>query len=114
MRIMRVYRIEVAHWLPNLPDTHKCSRLHRHEYKITLTLAGELDKHFGWVMEFDDIDKNVQPVLDRLDHHCLNDVIPNPTVENLAIWIWDNIDIKSLIEVEVWETESSGCVYVGV
>lgn len=58
-------------------------------------------------------------VLDILDHAYINDIIEQPTAENIAVWIWNKLYTKlkrdncSLYEIEVWETETSGVVYNG-
>jgi len=58
-------------------------------------------------------------VLDILDHAYINEIIKQPTAENIAVWIWDKLYTKlkrdncSLYEIEVWETETSGVVYSG-
>ena len=57
------------------------------------------------------------PIYDRLDHHYLNDIpgLDNPTSENLAIWIWDQLKpaLPLLGAVVVHETCTSGCRYTG-
>ena len=117
MRIFKQFRIEAAHLLPNLPPEHKCRRLHGHSFTIGVYVAGTLDKKLGWVMDFADIGKAVQPALDRIDHRYLNEVpgLENPTSENLARWIWREIKIilPNLVAVHVNETCTSGCIYEG-
>lgn len=90
MKISRDYHYDSAHWLPCVPDGHKCGRMHGHTYRLTVTLAGDLD-YKGWVMDFADIDATVKTWLDRLDHHVINDEIPNPTVEVQLLWWWDKL-----------------------
>ena len=41
MNIFRIFTIEAAHRLPNVPAGHKCSRLHGHSFRIELHLQGE-------------------------------------------------------------------------
>jgi 6-pyruvoyltetrahydropterin/6-carboxytetrahydropterin synthase len=58
-----------------------------------------------------------QPIYDRLDHHYLNDIpgLENPTSENLAVWIWNELKptLPALSEITVHETCTSGCRYRG-
>ena len=118
MRIFKDFRFEAAHFLPNVPDTHQCKRMHGHSYRLRVLIEGKPGNESGWVMDFADIKSAVKPVIRRLDHQCLNDIdgLENPTAENLAIWIWNEIKpvLSSLTEIHLNETESSGCIYNGV
>jgi 6-pyruvoyltetrahydropterin/6-carboxytetrahydropterin synthase len=117
MDIFRAFTIEAAHRLPNVPAGHKCARLHGHSFRIELHLRGEVDASFGWVMDFADVKRAFQPTYDRLDHHYLNEVagLENPTSENLARWIWNEMKplLPLLAKVVVHETCTSGAVYDG-
>jgi len=117
MDIFRVFTIEAAHRLPNVPPGHKCARLHGHSFRIELHLRGAVDTHTGWVMDFADVKTAFQPIYDRLDHHYLNDIagLENPTSENLARWLWRETKsvLPSLAKIVVHETCTSGCVYEG-
>jgi len=117
MEIFRVFTLEAAHRLPNVPPGHKCARLHGHSFRIELHVAGEVDSHTGWVMDFADVSAAFRPVFEQLDHCYLNDVpgLENPTSENLARWIWSATKprLPLLRKVVVHETCTSGCVYRG-
>ena len=117
MEIFKEFTVEAAHRLPNVPEGHKCSRLHGHSFKIEIYVAGEVGESSGWVMDFADIKQAFQPLYDRLDHHYLNEIeeLENPTSENLARWIWENLigKLPQLSKVIVRETCTSGCVYRG-
>jgi 6-pyruvoyltetrahydropterin/6-carboxytetrahydropterin synthase len=115
--IFKEFTIEAAHYLPNLPDGHKCRRMHGHSFRIALHVQGNVNEHTGWVMDFAEIREKFQPLYERLDHGCLNDVegLSNPTSENLARWIWENLKptLPQLSKVVVRETCTAGCVYAG-
>lgn len=117
MEIYKDFSIEAAHRLPNVPEGHKCSRLHGHSFLVRIVVAGEPGETSGWVMDFSDIKSVFKPIYDRLDHHYLNDIegLENPTSENLAIWIWNELkaDLPELSRIEIKETCTSGCVYSG-
>lgn len=117
MRIYKKFQIEAAHLLPNVPAGHKCARLHGHSFEIGIHVEGGIGDETGWVMDFADIKKAFQPVFERLDHNYLNDItgLENPTSENIAIWIWQQIEhrLPGLCEVNVNETCTSGCSYGG-
>lgn len=117
MRIYKEYQIEAAHLLPNLPDDHKCRRLHGHSYRIAVHVEGAVSERLGWVMDYADISRAFQPVFDRIDHRFLNDIegLENPTSENIAKWIWRELQdaLPNLVAVQVHETCTSGCIYEG-
>lgn len=117
MEIFKEFRIEAAHRLPNVPEGHKCSRLHGHSFRIVVTVSGEPGAESGWIMDFADIATAFQPLHERLDHNYLNEVegLENPTSEVLARWVWDELAprLRGLSQVEVRETCTSGCRYNG-
>ena len=117
MEIYKAFTIEAAHRLPNLPESHKCYRLHGHSFKIEVHVTGEVDQKTGWLMDFADISAAFKPLFERLDHHYLNEIegLENPTSENLARWIWRQLKpaLPLLSSVVVQETCTAGCVYEG-
>ena len=117
MEIYKDITFEAAHLLPNVPEGHKCARLHGHSYHIRITIEGEVDSETGWIMDFDVINRSFAPLLKKLDHHYLNDIegLENPTSENLCRWIWTRLKpaLPELTEVEVCETCDAGCRYRG-
>ena len=90
MDIFKTFTLECAHRLPNVPAGHKCARMHGHSFRVEVHVSGPVGEHSGWVMDFADVRTAFEPLFQRLDHHCLNDVpgLENPTSENLAHWIW--------------------------
>ena len=117
MEIFKQFSIEAAHWLPHVPEGHKCARMHGHSFQIEVHVAGPVDARLGWVMDFAEIKAAFAPVEERIDHYCLNEVpgLENPTSENLARWIWNELRpaLAGLSKVVVRETCTSGCVYCG-
>ena len=117
MDIFKIFTLEAAHRLPNVPPGHKCARLHGHSFRIELHVSGPADPHFGWVLDFADLKAAFKPYYEQLDHHYLNDIpgLDNPTSENLARWIWSKLtpELPLLSEVVVHETCTSGCRYRG-
>ena len=113
--LVRTYQIEAAHRLPRLPDGHKCHRLHGHSFRIEVVIEGETDPELGWVMDYGEMDERFQPVFDRLDHRYLNEVpgLENPTSENLARWIHDELapSLPLLREIRISETCQEHCTY---
>ncbi|MFP5519283.1 MAG: 6-carboxytetrahydropterin synthase QueD [Bdellovibrionia bacterium] len=109
------FQIESARFLPYLPKTHPCSRTHGHSFKIILTLVGPLDPKVGWVIDYNEIQAILQPILQQIDHKLLNEVpgLENPTSENLCYWLFEKVKPKLnyLSRVTVAETPSTECSY---
>ena len=116
-RLQRDYRFEAAHHLPKVPPGHKCARLHGHSYFLIVEVEGDIDPDAGWVIDFATIDEVVAPLVRRLDHRVLNELVglENPTSEVLAAWLWSMLkrDLPLLSRVTVSETRSSACSYSG-
>jgi 6-pyruvoyltetrahydropterin/6-carboxytetrahydropterin synthase len=112
VEIFKSFSMECAHRLPNVPADHKCARVHGHSFRVELHVAGPVDPHLGWVMDFADVKRSFEPLFERLDHRYLNDVagLENPTSENLARWIWRELKptLPQLARVVVHETCTSG------
>lgn len=117
VEIFKVFTIEAAHRLPNVPEAHKCRRLHGHSFRIEIRVNGPVGPESGWVLDFADISGAFDPLFQRLDHRYLNEIpgLENPTSENLARWVWRELqpNLPSLSEVVVHETCTSGCRYRG-
>jgi len=117
MLIVKKFSFEAAHNLVNYAG--KCENVHGHSYKLIVKLKGEQTES-GMIIDFEDI-KNIvnEHIIKILDHSNLNDLVVQPTVENIAIWIWDNLKNRfdnlnaRLYEIEVWETETTGVIYQG-
>lgn len=111
MLLRKEFSFDAAH---NLVEYHgKCERLHGHTYKIAVTLKGTPDRE-GMILDFCELSSLVkEKVIARLDHSYLNDIIPQPTAEYIALWIWEQIEEPTkgphcaLYSVEVWETATS-------
>ncbi|CAK7284826.1 6-carboxytetrahydropterin synthase QueD [Streptomyces sp. SID4919] len=117
MEIFREFTFEAAHRLPNVPEGHKCARLHGHSYKVIVHVEAPVDPESGWVMDFGDLKKAFKPLEAQLDHYYLNDIegLENPTSEVLARWIWERLKptLPDLSALTVRETCTSGCTYRG-
>jgi len=108
MKISQAFKFEAAHFLPGVPEAHRCSRLHGHSYRVEVQLDGPVDSHTGFVVDFFDLEKCFAGILEALDHRCLNEVegLANPTAENIAVWIWDRLkpSFRQISAVRVYET----------
>lgn len=117
MEIFKSFTFEAAHKLPNVPEGHKCRRLHGHSFQVSVYVCGPVGKRSGWVMDFGDVKTICKPVHEALDHRYLNEIpgLENPTSENIARWIWAKLidELPGLSKVEIRETCTSGCIYRG-
>lgn len=117
IEIWRRFHFDAAHYLPKVPEGHKCGRLHGHTYSVEVRLAGEIAPVTGWVRDFGDVKDAFAPIKDELDHRLLNDVpgLDNPTSELLAAWLWQrlHVELPELVSITVNETAGSGVVYRG-
>jgi 6-pyruvoyltetrahydropterin/6-carboxytetrahydropterin synthase len=115
--IYKEFGFEAAHRLPNVPEGHKCARLHGHSFRVTVHVEGEPGADTGWVMDFAELAAAFAPLHDQLDHRYLNDVVglENPTSEQLAMWIWERLFevLPGLSQIVVRETCTAGAVYRG-
>ena len=114
--VIKTFRFEAAHTLSLAPEGHKCRRLHGHSYRVDIHVTGPTDDH-GWVIDFGDIKKIVDPIVAELDHRNLDEIpgLGNSTSEIIAKYLWDRIQpaIPGLSAVTVWESDASRCVYRG-
>lgn len=115
--LIKTFRFEAAHSLPHVPPDHKCARLHGHSYRVDVHVTGQPDAETGWVLDFGEIKRAAGPILDELDHRCLNEIpgLANSTSEVLAKYLWDRIapELPDLSAITVWESETSRCVFRG-
>ena len=102
MRITQAFRFEAAHFLPHVQPGHRCSRMHGHTYRTEITLRGAV-RADGMVADFAEIEAAMAPLLSQLDHAILNDVMENPTAENIAAWIGERLALPHLARVRVYE-----------
>ena len=113
MLLSKDFKFDAAH---NLIHYHgKCEKLHGHTYRLRIVLEGQSDSE-GMIIDFCEVKDIVKErVISRLDHAYLNDIIEQPSAENIALWVWHELydvlrrDNCRLYEVHVWETETS-CV----
>lgn len=103
----------------------KCSNpnYHGHNYELEVGISGELDPTTGFLMNLKTLSRIIkEEIEDSFDHKNLNIEVPefknlNPTVENIAIVIWEKlrqrIDHKFNISIKLYETPRNFVVYTG-
>ena len=106
------FRICASHALPH--SNGPCRRLHGHNYRIQVTVAGLPDPKDGMIRDFDEVKRTTwDQVLCKLDHAHLNELVENPTAENLVLWIWERLApiLPGLRELKMWETDEYCVTY---
>ncbi len=114
MRLDVEFAFAAAHRLPRYDGP--CFRVHGHNYRMFVAVEGEVDPHAGMVADFGKVKELVQEhVLARVDHRNLNDILENPTAENIARWIWETLalHLPGLAEVKLYEIPDSCVTYRG-
>ena len=85
----------------------KCEDMHGHNWIVKIYCRSEVLNEDGMVTDFTLIKRKINSAL---DHKNLNEVLPfNPTAENIARWICDNVE--NAYRVEVWESEMNMAAY---
>lgn len=103
----------------------KCSNpnYHGHNYDLTVGLTGEIDPETGYLIDLKILkDIIYEEVEQPFDHKNLNLDVPefenlNPTVENIAVVIWNKLrkrlEKKYEITVTLYETPRNFVTYTG-
>ena len=103
----------------------KCENVHGHNYKVRVTLTGADLDSIGLLVDFVEVKRLMQQIIDRLDHQFMNDIPPfdqlNPSAENLARYFYQELDggLKEnpaavpvrIGEVKIWETDTTTVTY---
>lgn len=104
--VKKRFEISAAHKL-DLSYESKCTNIHGHNWIITVECRSRELNEEGMVTDFTHIK---QKVMEKLDHAYINDVIKeNPTAENIARWIVDNV--PNCWRCEVQESEGNSAAY---
>jgi 6-pyruvoyltetrahydropterin/6-carboxytetrahydropterin synthase len=109
-----------------LRDYHgKCENLHGHNYKVRVTIESDSLDSAGLVVDFGEVKRLMDGVIDKLDHTYLNEVPPfdvlNPSAENIAKLFHDELAAGlasgersvpvRVAAVKIWETDTSTATY---
>jgi 6-pyruvoyltetrahydropterin/6-carboxytetrahydropterin synthase len=96
VEIVKEFAFDAAHFLPTAAEGHPYRRMHGHSFRAEVALIGEPEPASGWLVDFAVIEGALAALRDRLDHRVLNDIagLGVPTLENLAAWIYDDLDAR--------------------
>lgn len=96
------FGFDAAHFLPTLPDTHKCRRIHGHSFRVAVTST-----------DVSRLAESLRDIHGQLDHRLLNEIngLENPTSEYLAEWLSKKLRTRkcAYLEIMVAETCTSCC-----
>ena len=106
MRVTKEFSFSGAHHLVGYDGP--CEKLHGHTWTVRVTVEAPVGPS-GLAFDFVDLKRIVKAsAIDRLDHSYLNELIPNPSAEHIALWIWDRLASNlPLFEIRVYESPTS-------
>jgi 6-pyruvoyltetrahydropterin/6-carboxytetrahydropterin synthase len=92
--------------------------LHGHNWVVRVTVGSEKLDAIGVVMDFHELDRQVEGILAGWHNRHLNEVEAfrelNPSTENVAVVLARGLRLPEgvgVVSVEVWETEGNSAVY---
>ncbi|MFZ2323546.1 MAG: 6-carboxytetrahydropterin synthase [Ignavibacteriaceae bacterium] len=103
MKIAKEFRWEMGHRLPD--HFGLCKNIHGHSYKMIVEFEGELDKN-QMVIDYYDVEKIVNPVIDSLDHAFMVNKDDKLVVEFL-----EKLNSKKVV-VDFLATAENICLYL--
>lgn len=87
-----------------IPGHRECGNVHGHNFEVCVEVEGELRE--GMVMDFFELKKILKEILERFDHTMLNETIENPTSENIALFVFNELRGRGLNVVKVRVAEN--------
>ncbi len=103
MKIAKEFHWEMGHRLPE--HFGLCKNIHGHSYKMIVEFEGELDER-GIVIDFYDVEKIINPIIEKLDHAFMVKDDDQITVEFL-----EKLDSKKVV-VDFFATVENICIYI--
>jgi len=109
-----------AHRIAGYPG--KCDALHGHNWIVEVSVAGEALNDLGMLVDFKSVKREVNVLMEELDHQYLNELPAfqkkNPTAEHIAQYIFHRLADNALFSggvhvraVKVWESLKSAVTY---
>ncbi len=101
----------------------KCEKLHGHNWRIEVSLAGNKLNDGGLLIDFREVKEATDGILEELDHSFLNELPQfegqSPSSENIAAYVFEKLSSKlnnkriRVTKVTAWESDSAGATYSG-
>ena len=117
MKLSREFTFDAAHSLGHYPAGHANTRVHGHSFRARVTVEGQPDGN-GQIVDLEEMGRQLNELHNRLDHQMLNEIegLAQPTLENLCLFIWDNLQsaLPQICAVEVFrDSLGQSCLYQG-
>ena len=115
-----VSKFAAAHNLVNFQGP--CENLHGHNWRVEVTVSGSRMDQAGMVIDFGELKKMTNSILDELDHRYLNELPVfkdcSPSSENIAVHIFDRLKEMlggraRVVKVTAWESDTARVSYLG-
>lgn len=103
MKVAKEFKWEMGHRLPE--HFGNCKNIHGHSYKMIVELEGVLNEA-GMVIDFYDVEKIINPIIDKLDHAFMVKNNDNDVLELL-----EKVKSKKVV-VDFYATVENICLYV--
>lgn len=108
LTVTKIFTFDAAHHLPF--HGGKCANVHGHTYKLEVSVTGPVNLS-GMVVDFGVLKEEVNVVLEQYDHHDLNELVSNPTAENLLHRLYKDLEYRfalmslpKISKLRLWET----------
>jgi 6-pyruvoyltetrahydropterin/6-carboxytetrahydropterin synthase len=101
-------RFEAARHVDVLPEGHRCRAMHGHGFLATVYAGTPCSSPTYPGGEVAALQRDVERCTERLSYGVLNDLLPQPTDENLARWIRAKLDAQTIERVAVQSTLNQG------
>lgn len=98
-----------------------CENLHGHNYKVEVRVQTASLDGVGLAVDFKELKKMTDAVLESWDHHLLNEIAPfdqlNPSAENLARELYRRLAASlagravKMASVTMWESDNASATY---
>jgi len=120
VRVAKKFKFDGAHFLPHYDGI--CKNMHGHTWWVEMEVLGEVKTEGpqqGMVLDFSDFKTFMRPYIQLFDHDELNKTLKNPTAENIALFIYNQLDAVlesqydsgeselELMSITVWESSES-------
>ena len=87
------FGFDAAHRFGDVPRGHKYRGVHGHSFRVEVALRGAPRPPHGFVADLEKIERACLALRRQIDHKLLNKIkyLRNPSLENLALWIWERL-----------------------
>jgi 6-pyruvoyltetrahydropterin/6-carboxytetrahydropterin synthase len=97
----------------------RCENLHGHRYEVVACVRSDTLDDIGLALDFTEFKRVLDRLLDRFDHHNLNETPPfdriNPSAENIARTIYEALQqalpAVDLAYVQAYESPDAWATY---